>query len=711
MPSARDAQKALRLLQAPVSKSAPRSATGRADTSNTRIGLSQHQRSGTAARADDGAEDKDNGPPKHPNGEEKVVNKAERLMALFRSNAHAKASPAVELPREKESGTEDGRNLVTKREMLFQKHGVFALYKYMVDDDPSSKTETQVEPPKATAQSHTLMSEVDTRIPLRKVELAETRRVRIYGAKVPSPPTQKSRPKISRAKPSIPLPPLRRRIRRGASRPRTKFVKTEHPEESAALRYHEAKGQNIHVQYHGRKTVDIRYEGTAINYHGVKNSKVSSRAAKDLNGQNSANSSGKVGVDKPNFRTFPAFEGPAGSEGARVRDLMKFTLPKGDVFLLEDFKPILKMLCDATPDIPINRDSAQTDADGEYWQDSESDANSTMDGVGELMNDITYAPPTEAVRIRTTWAGTREYSLSSSNSISSSASRRRPTQWTQQSLADYFGNLSASAARAAERYPTGISANKYRIAVAEEITALLIDEAMVPHITPATLNMALLHLCNAKANEDVLRIYRYLKGQSFSFSSNGFNTILYAAAWEERPSDFRPVLEHMLDSGFQPTGQTWFTFYQLTARKYPKERRHVLFAMREKGLLQQRNLNIKASLIAALGWTDQSESVIRSAAQRRLARRPTSMRSLDHEITNQQPEQPRRSSSVRFKTVGRKGFTRVQSVDVKAVGKTRIGMREGFRRPRINRVCMTRRKLRRRDEKTSLQNTASDGQT
>jgi hypothetical protein len=404
------------------------------------------------------------------------------------------------------------------------------------------------------------------------------------------------------------------------------------------------------VQYHAAKDAEVQ-DHTAhdlnIQYHKVKDPKVQNHVTARDRGQ-------KLSDDGPIYRPFPVSHDPA-----------KFTYPKLDLFLIDDFKPILKMLCDATPDIPIKREPAQMDVDGEHWQDSESDANSTMDGVGDLMDDITYAPSTEAARIRTAWTGTQPFASNSRKGTSDSALRPSSKQWTQQNLAGYLGRLLASAVRAAERYPTGISANNYRNAVTQEVTTLLTDDKLVPCITPPALNMALLHLCRENAYEGVLRIYRHLKDHPFSFSSNGFNVVLYAAAWEERPINFKPVLQHMLYSGFQPTGQTWFTFYQLISRKYPNERKKVLFAMREKGLLQGGE-TVKQALIVALGWTDKSESDIRTPREKRRSRKPMFVRTFDNDIKYRQPR------PVRVETVGKKGFVRLRRLRIKNVDGMKI---------------------------------------
>ena len=615
MPSPRDAHKALRLLKTSVSRTVPQSATGGADLTSIRVGFGQHRWSGTVPRADRAGEN-----------EEKVTTKAERLIALFRNNANASASPVVARLRERELLTGVGRDAVAEKRIRLRKHEVFQVKKIWKDEDQSSNIRAQAESPKAKARSHTLVRRhrsskitqpqtvIRPRLPnrdgvrIRRLDTQDrstheegnqeiqhhalkARRVRTYEALDTAPRAKTSTPTDRRrtiVQYRSPKDTYRAMI--GARNPDqgelpirrldSQYHPT-HEETNSEIRYHGAKGQNINVQYHAAKNAEVQDHAAKdlnIQYHKVKDRKVQDQ----ILGRDS---------DGPKYRPFPVSEDP-----------VKLTFPKLDLFLIDDFKPVLKMLCEATTDIPVKRKTAQVDVDGEHWQDSESDANSSMDGVGDLMDDITYAPSTEAARIRTTWTGT-----------SDSALQPRPKQWTQQNLAGYVGRFLASAVRAAESYPTGIAANTYRNAATQKVTTLLTDDKLVPYITPSALNMALIHLCREKAFEDVFRIYRYLKGQSFSFSSNGFNVLLYAAAWEDRPMNFKPVLQHMLDSSFLPTGQTWFTFYQLISRKYPKERKKVLLAMRKKGLLQGGE-NIKQALIVALGWTDKSESDIRTPA-------------------------------------------------------------------------------------------------
>ena len=269
--------------------------------------------------------------------------------------------------------------------------------------------------------------------------------------------------------------------------------------------------------------------------------------------------------------------------------------PKLDTFLFDDFEPVLGMLLEATPKLTTRAEGEQLDLDSEYRQGEELEFDESMDSIGDLIDDITYAPPSEPPRVRSFLTGTR-------GGLSGLALQQRPEKWTQHSFLGYLNRLIAVGARAKDQDAEQLST------ATEEIIYLLGDDSFLPYVTNRALNIGIDYLSWQKEFVAALQIYDRLRDTSFSFDSLDFSRFLFAAACEETALYFRPILEDMLDSGLHPTGHTWYTFYQMICRKFPDKRRQVLVAMQNKGLIQE-GRTVKEALVISLGWIEKSTMV------------------------------------------------------------------------------------------------------
>ena len=274
------------------------------------------------------------------------------------------------------------------------------------------------------------------------------------------------------------------------------------------------------------------------------------------------------------------------------------TYPRLDSFLIDDFKPVLAMLCSETPSLERKR---QSQVDSKYWQEQDLDEEMSMDGIGDILDDITYAPSSQAnLRLTYTWnqqRGTYTRSMPP-----------RPTTWTKEALVEYLKAICAVGFRIKKSYKPARRSQTYKSVATEEITAILTDEQLLPHITNQALIVALDFLLRKQNYNDAIHIYRHLRGASFTFSSQTFDMLLFAAAWEKSALYFKPILEHMLDSRFKPTAQTWYTFYKLVNRRYPDKRKEILNAMAKKGSLDEGE-TVKQALRNALGGYERSEKI------------------------------------------------------------------------------------------------------
>jgi hypothetical protein len=292
------------------------------------------------------------------------------------------------------------------------------------------------------------------------------------------------------------------------------------------------------------------------------------------------------------LRTFPAHKIPP----------ITCTYPKLDSFLIDDFKPVLGMLLEATPKTTTKAEGAQLDIDSEYWEGCDSDVDESMGSIGELIDDITYAPLSEARRVRPV-STVRTYWFGSRGVESSLALETRPENFTQESFLVYLRRLIAIGVRSGRDG----EAEQMNFAT-REIISLLNDERFLPNLTNRGLHVAMDYLSWQNEFKTMVKVYHRLRNISFSFDGLGFSRFLFAAALERTGLHFRPILEHMLSSGFHPTGHTWYTFYQLINRKYPDKRRQVLLAMRNKGLLDD-GCTVKEALVNSLGWIEKPELV------------------------------------------------------------------------------------------------------
>ena len=263
---------------------------------------------------------------------------------------------------------------------------------------------------------------------------------------------------------------------------------------------------------------------------------------------------------------------------------------------LHDLRSILYMLLHSTPQIATKEGDTLADLDSGYWEGAETDGNDVSHRLGDMIDDITNAPRPGALRVRTQWTGAREISTGL-------ALQRRPQFWTQSNFERYMRRL-AAVGREQEQYGEDTSGTS---TATREIISLLKDKSFLPYIHPNTLDVALVHLHSQRCYGDMLQIFRLLKRRSFAFNALNFSRFVSAATWHDDHMDLRPILEHMLDCGFKPTGHTWFSFYKLTSQKYPSKRRLVLQAMQKKGLTSNGAPTLKDALVRSLGWIEDSK--------------------------------------------------------------------------------------------------------
>lgn len=305
---------------------------------------------------------------------------------------------------------------------------------------------------------------------------------------------------------------------------------------------------------------------------------------------------------------------PSESEASPVRTYVgrpavslvrKYIEPKIDPFRNE-FEKILSMLWNATPQLTADTEDELATLDSTYWEGIEAADDDKMPSIGNVVDDITYAPRDEALRLRFQWFGPREIDAGL-------ALQRRPKNWTQPNFERYMRHLVS-----VDRRTHGDGQHALGLSPAtQEITALLKDENFVPYINQHSLNTALDHLCSQECFQDIAEIFYHLRGHSFAFNTLNFSCFLFAAAWHPTSLDFRHILGHMLESGFKPSGHTWFTFYQLVRRKLPQKRLVVIETIRAKGLMKKDDTTIKEALVRSLGWIEHSELVPSPAENRR----------------------------------------------------------------------------------------------
>lgn len=275
---------------------------------------------------------------------------------------------------------------------------------------------------------------------------------------------------------------------------------------------------------------------------------------------------------------------------------MKHNFPQLDSFL-DDFHAILRMLRNATPKVEARAEEGIMDLDSEYWTGGGPADGTNLGSLRDIVDDIVYAPRHEALRMRALLGDSRR-------SLPTQSLPSRPKQWTEGSLELHIrhlvrfegGSINENGNEEVPRIQTAI----------KEIVSVLNDEKARPYLTSSVLNVAIDHLSRHKHFTYALQIFHHLRSKSFPFNSLDFSRFLFAAAWQAKSKNFRPVLEHMLEKGVKPRGNTWFTFYQLINRKYPAKRKRVLKAMRARGLMGAGD-KVKEALVRSLGWIDKSE--------------------------------------------------------------------------------------------------------
>lgn len=283
----------------------------------------------------------------------------------------------------------------------------------------------------------------------------------------------------------------------------------------------------------------------------------------------------------------------------RTKRLESYITPRPYVShtpIRDDIIRILRMLSEATPSLNDSSKNVLTDPNSEYWEEHESDGRATFHNLGDVIDDITYAPRSEALRVRAQWTGEKQ-------SNAGIALLRRPRTWSPVSFERYIRQLIAISRQSSKDYQGALGT----AAATKELVSLLRDVKFVPYIHNYSLNLALVALRFHDCYDDVVQLHHHLRRQSFEFDALNFSNFLSAAAFHDTGLHFRPILKHMLESGFKPTGHTWYVFYGLVSQKFPSKQWLVLRRMRSKGITKAGEPHLKKQLIRSLGWIEDSE--------------------------------------------------------------------------------------------------------
>lgn len=253
--------------------------------------------------------------------------------------------------------------------------------------------------------------------------------------------------------------------------------------------------------------------------------------------------------------------------------------------LVQDFKHVLKLLEDATSTPAEDKKGATLERQGSQGS-PEQDLIDEMEfeQLGDILNDITYAPPRTPVPLRPVLQldGT---------SAAQDKLEQRPQVWTTFTFAAYVDNLVKSVSKREQwrlSVPSIRSPPKdYIKAESAELVALFTDKQYTHCVSSNTLDRCVIFLVRLNNHDAIRQMYNDLKDHAHAFTQSNFDTLLYAAATNTSCGDYQPILQDMLNTGLQPTAKTWSSFYRLVCRKFPQRIHFVVRAIRRKGLVAE----------------------------------------------------------------------------------------------------------------------------
>ena len=168
-----------------------------------------------------------------------------------------------------------------------------------------------------------------------------------------------------------------------------------------------------------------------------------------------------------------------------------------------------------------------------------------------------------------------------------------PEEWTSFSFLEYVTNLTTS------KVPNHL--NKYgyrtqrehRTAVSEILRGLFKNPDCKSSITRTACHEAMAFFVKINRIEDVRVLFVHMDMLGLKLVPETFNIMLRGAAKSEDLHNFHFILHLMLRRGFSPNGLTWTAF--MMAHPDTRVKLHILSRMKEKGLLADNSLTMKAA--------------------------------------------------------------------------------------------------------------------
>ena len=287
---------------------------------------------------------------------------------------------------------------------------------------------------------------------------------------------------------------------------------------------------------------------------------------------------------RPTIEYVSAFTNSAKSGMDKQIKLWQIHNERQPDLLVHDFQPMLGLLEDA----PCSDAAENTEAETERQRDTIrqeqewSIDKQDLKELGDVLDDITYAPSRTPVPTRLFWA----------HRLRQSTEKKippRPLQVTSLNVTTYIGVLTEFVPQSGQQNQSGYEASdpakSHVDVVAEELVSLLTNEKYALVLSDSALEQCL-HFFLQHDNFDAIRlVYPQLKHRIPKLNACNFDSLLFAAAEQQSGRDFQYILHDMLSLGVHPTSNTWSAFYTLVCRKFPHRAHHVVRAMQRKGVL------------------------------------------------------------------------------------------------------------------------------
>jgi hypothetical protein len=159
----------------------------------------------------------------------------------------------------------------------------------------------------------------------------------------------------------------------------------------------------------------------------------------------------------------------------------------------------------------------------------------------------------------------------------------RPTEWTQQTFAQYIDDLAHSiVTRVMNRFIYG-EGQDHTFAVEKVLNELLHDQSKQALLSSTAINTALRFFYSHDMVTSVKNLFNLLLQAETPISASSFNIMLHSCAVKHDLHNYTQLLQHSIKLGFKPNEETWYSLIRAVESIHIKDL--IFKTMKENNLL------------------------------------------------------------------------------------------------------------------------------